>query len=95
MQRLARVAFVFCTLGVFADVTPMTIEIARKDGPVLARTYPVSIDYQDLRVKLTSPEYRNNFYPGPGFAPQTLTLPEGGRRFFVRHERLCRGTAGG
>ncbi|MCQ2391046.1 MAG: hypothetical protein MJ240_06465, partial [Kiritimatiellae bacterium] len=84
---------------------PMTIEIARKDGPVLARTYPVLIDYQALRVKLTSPEYRNNFYPdqcadkvvgtvrsvvkgpvrvtmsGPGFAPQTLTLPEGGGDF--------------
>lgn len=31
---------------------------------IYSRTYPVSVDFEDVRVKLTSPEYRDNFYPG-------------------------------
>lgn len=31
---------------------------------IYSRTYSVSVDFEDVRVKLTSPEYRDNFYPG-------------------------------
>ena len=33
-------------------------------GESYARKYPVVVDFEDIRVKLTSPEYRDNFYPG-------------------------------
>ena len=35
-----------------------------KDGNVFARDYPVRIAFEPVRVKLTTPQYRNNFYPG-------------------------------
>ena len=31
---------------------------------VLKRFYPVTVDYQPIRLKLTTPAYRGNFYPG-------------------------------
>ena len=34
------------------------------DGNVVSRTFPVRVDYQPVRVKLTLPQYRGNFYPG-------------------------------
>ena len=34
------------------------------DGAVFERTWPVSVDLTPIRVKLTTPAYRNNFYPG-------------------------------
>lgn len=34
------------------------------DGLEAARDYPVLVDFQPIRVKLTTPQYRNNFYPG-------------------------------
>lgn len=34
------------------------------DGPVCERGYPVMVDYEPIRVKLRTPGYRNNFYPG-------------------------------
>jgi len=34
------------------------------DGTVCGRDYPVRVDYQAIRVKLTTPQFRNNFYPG-------------------------------
>ena len=41
------------------------LELVRKaTGERYVRDYPVIVDYQEVRVKLTSPEYRNNFYPG-------------------------------
>lgn len=44
---------------------PAEIRLTRAGGQApLVRTYPVIIDYQPIRVKLTTPEYRNNFYPG-------------------------------
>ena len=35
-----------------------------KDGNVYAHDYPVWIEFCPVRVKLTTPAYRNNFYPG-------------------------------
>ena len=34
------------------------------DGAKFERDYPVRVDYQPIRVTLTTPQYRNNFYPG-------------------------------
>ena len=33
-------------------------------GRAYVREYPVTVDFEFFRVKLTSPQYRNNFYPG-------------------------------
>ncbi len=35
-----------------------------KTGKVLARDYPVRIEFEPVSVKLSLPQYRNNFYPG-------------------------------
>ena len=41
------------------------IELKRKaTGEAYARTYPVVVDFEEIRLGLTQPEYRNNFYPG-------------------------------
>ena len=34
------------------------------DGSVCERSYPLKVDYQPIRVNLTKPGYRDNFYPG-------------------------------
>ena len=34
------------------------------DGVSLGRIYPVAVDYRPIAVKLTTPQYRGNFYPG-------------------------------
>lgn len=40
------------------------IEVNRlSDGAKFARNYPVLVDFESIRVKLTTPQYRNNFYP--------------------------------
>ena len=33
-------------------------------GAEYARTFPVLVDFDEIRVKLTTPQYRDNFYPG-------------------------------
>ena len=33
-------------------------------GVEVERTYPVIVDYQAIRVKIATPAYRGNFYPG-------------------------------
>ena len=33
-------------------------------GAKYTRTFPVLVDFEEIRVKLTTPQYRNNFYPG-------------------------------
>ena len=60
------------------------------DGREFKRGYPVFAVYEPLNVQLTSPEYRNNFYPGqdsskvagriirPGTGKVTLTLSGAG-----------------
>ncbi|MBO4647280.1 MAG: hypothetical protein J5806_03905 [Lentisphaeria bacterium] len=41
------------------------LEVKRlSDGKTFSRYYPVYIKYQPVKVKLTAPAYRNNFYPG-------------------------------
>ena len=44
---------------------PTELTLVRKaTGEKYSRQYPVIVDFEDIRVKLTSPEYRDNFYPG-------------------------------
>ena len=38
------------------------------DGREYARFYPVAVSYEPLKVRLTTPAYRNNFYPGDATA---------------------------
>jgi len=71
------------------------------DGTTVARSYPVVVDYQPIRVKLTTPQYRGNFYPGQcadkvvgevrtlGGAPVELTLE--GPGFGARTQKLAKG----
>lgn len=41
------------------------IELTRKaTGETYGRTCPVVVDFEEIRLSLTSPEYRGNFYPG-------------------------------
>lgn len=41
------------------------IELLRKsDGRRYSRTYPAVVDFDEIRLSLVSPEYRDNFYPG-------------------------------
>ncbi|MBQ2631338.1 MAG: hypothetical protein IJG13_16800 [Kiritimatiellae bacterium] len=34
------------------------------DGSICEREYPLKVDYQPIRLKLTKPGFRDNFYPG-------------------------------
>jgi len=38
------------------------------DGKVFKRYYPALAKYEPIRLKLTLPEYRNNFYPGQDYS---------------------------
>jgi len=38
------------------------------DGFLFERFYPVEVAYNPLKIRLVSPEYRNNFYPGQNFS---------------------------
>jgi len=38
------------------------------DGKVFQRWYPVRVDYEDIRLEFTLPEYRSNFYPGQDYS---------------------------
>ncbi len=49
--------------------TAIDISLVRnRDKKVFDRRYPVRVLYEPLSVKLTLPEYRNNFYPGQDFS---------------------------
>ena len=53
--------------AVFPEVgrLPCDIRLVRADGSAdLHRTYPVTVDYQPIRILFTAPGYRANFYPG-------------------------------
>jgi len=39
-----------------------------KDGMEFKRYYPVTALYEPIKLKLTLPEYRNNFYPGQDYS---------------------------
>jgi len=54
------------------------------DGVAFKRSYPVRVTYEPIKLKLTLPEYRGNFYPGQDYSrivgkviaakPVTVTL---------------------
>ena len=45
--------------------TPTEIVFTREsDGARFYRSYPVIVDYEPVRVRMTKPAYRANFYPG-------------------------------
>jgi len=46
-----------------------TLSLVRKaDGEVFKRYYPVMAVYEPIKLKLTQPEYRGNFYPGQDYS---------------------------
>lgn len=78
------------------------IELKRKaTGETYARTYPVVVDFEDIRLSLTSPEYRNNFYPGQDASrvrgrvmcavDREVLVTLAGPGFTKRESRLSRG----
>jgi len=61
------------------------LQLTRKsDGMVFKRWYPVTVSYEPIKLELTLPEFRGNFYPGQDYSkvvgkviannPVTLTL---------------------
>ena len=57
----------FEVAAVFPENGRYVIQLELKraaDGAVYKREFPVRVDYQPVRVKLTTPYYRDNFYPG-------------------------------
>ena len=61
------------------------LQLTRKsDGVVFKRWYPVTVSYEPIRLTLTLPEFRGNFYPGQDYSkvvgkiaankPVTVTL---------------------
>jgi len=46
---------------------PMSLK-RLSDGKLFERSYPVTAKYEPLKVRLSSPEYRGNFYPGQDYA---------------------------
>lgn len=55
------------------------ITLVDRTGRETTRSYPVFVEYRPIRVKLTTPQYRNNFYPGQdtGRVAGSVTVPEG------------------
>ena len=44
---------------------PMSVRLVRTaDGRPCERIWPIIVDYSPIRIKMTSPAYRGNFYPG-------------------------------
>ena len=63
----------------------MELQLTRKsDGEVFKRWYPVRVTYEPIKLELTLPEFRGNFYPGQDYSkvvgkviaskPVTVTL---------------------
>lgn len=49
--------------------TLTTLELIRtEDGVSFKRRYPVLVEFEPIKIKLTKPEYRNNFYPGQDYS---------------------------
>ena len=38
-----------------------------RDGKVFKRYYPVTVEYEPIKLRFTAPEYRCNFYPGQDY----------------------------
>lgn len=61
----------FTTPCFFTELGRTSIDLSLKrtrDGKEFKRFYPVRVLYEPLAVKLTQPEYRNNFYPGQDYS---------------------------
>ena len=63
----------------------IALQLTRKsDGKIFKRWYPVRVAYEPIKLELTLPEYRGNFYPGQDYSkvvgkvvankPVTVTL---------------------
>ena len=55
----------------FAELGRYKIMLQMKrvsDGRIFKIYYPVTVRYEPVKVKLTLPEYRNNFYPGQDYS---------------------------
>lgn len=49
--------------------TQIAMQLTRKaDGKEFKRKYPVRVSYEPIKLELTLPEYRGNFYPGQDFS---------------------------
>jgi len=57
-----------CTYDKLGRVVTMLSLTRTSDGKVFKRHYPVLVKYEPIRLELTLPEYRNNFYPGQDYS---------------------------
>jgi len=47
----------------------ISLELTREeDGVLFKRYYPIKVIYEPIRLRMTLPEYRNNFYPGQDYS---------------------------
>ena len=48
---------------------PVKLLLTRlSDGVEIGRIYPVLVSYEPIKIQMTLPEYRNNFYPGQDYS---------------------------
>ena len=53
----------------------IALQLTRKsDGKVFKRWYPVRVSYEPIKLMLTLPEYRGNFYPGQDYSKVVGTV---------------------
>ena len=45
--------------------------VRKSDGKVFKRYYPVLVEYEPIKLRMTQPEYRGNFYPGQDYSKVT------------------------
>ena len=46
----------------------ISLELTRGDGKIFKRYYPVTVEYEPIKLHFTLPEYRCNFYPGQDYS---------------------------
>ncbi len=57
-----------CRFDKLGRVNVMMMLTRTEDGKVFKRYYPVLVAFEPIKIKLTLPEYRNNFYPGQDYS---------------------------
>ena len=65
--HLKKGANVFTTACCFSKLGRDNLSLAltrESDGKCFKRFYPVTVEYEPIKLRFTSPEYRCNFYPG-------------------------------
>jgi len=60
-ENIITVSCSFEKMGRYSEPLCLT---RSSDGKVFKRYYPICVDYTPIRLQLTKPEYRSNFYPG-------------------------------